>query len=80
MTTDKPNKRRPCATGEREGEPIVTRISELEKILTFPDGTVIHVTRNRPFVPADGLWLLEMVSTLAPIFEANEELKNESAA
>jgi hypothetical protein len=54
-------------------QPVVTRLSETEMVLTYPDGSTTHVTKNRATGAKDGLWLLQMVSTLAPQFEKSQE-------
>lgn len=60
--------------------PVIEYLSETEMVLTYPDGTVSRCIKDRPVVAKDGLWLLEMVSTLVPQFENKKDLKNVTAA
>jgi hypothetical protein len=68
MPTEKKSKQ-PHAMGE--GEPSIKVISELERVITYPDGLVIHETRNRPPTAEDTKWLIKMVADLAPYIIAN---------
>jgi hypothetical protein len=70
MTTKKQSKR-PRILGE--GEPSIEVISELERVITYPDGLVVHETQNRPNNSTDIKWLVEGVVRILPFFLAAEE-------
>jgi hypothetical protein len=62
---------------DNQGGPVVTHLSDTEIVLTYPDGSVTRATKDRAVCEKDGLWLLEMVSTLAPQFEAKVKSKKD---
>lgn len=69
---------RPLPEPEGEPVPVITVISETERIFAYPDGLTVLEKQNRPNGPADCQWALDVVSTLAPQLQlkSKKEINN----
>jgi hypothetical protein len=60
--------------------PVTTRISPTERIRTYPDGTVVYETKDRPATERDYEHLMQMIHDINESFDLTKLLNRQQAA